>query len=71
MPAPPSDSGNGIPTQPSSAICFQSAREKQVGIVRVAQRAHARHGRVLRHEVGGGLREELLVFGEHELHGSP
>ena len=69
MPAPPSDSGNGMPTQPSSAICFQSAREKPSGSFASRSARTRATGELLRHEVGGGLREELLVFGEHELHG--
>ena len=68
MPAPPYSSGNTMPTQPSSAICFQSGREKPVGVVRVAELAHARDGRVFAHPVGGGLREQFLIFGEDELH---
>jgi len=33
--------------------------------------AHAFYGRVLAHPVGGGLREEFLVFGQYELHPCP
>src|SRR5215472_6113864 len=31
IPALPTDSGNGIPSQPSSAMCFHSARENPTG----------------------------------------